>query len=64
MELNLITKISTNEKAYKELKKKYSEAVKENKAEFICYEQRILTGFAKYLIEAVMNDRKSKGLKV
>jgi len=63
MENNLITKISTNEKAYRELKKKYALAVAENKEEFICYEQIMLTNFAKYLLEAVENDRKLRGLK-
>ena len=59
---NLITQISTNESAYKELKTKYDKAVKENKDEFMCYKQRLLTQFAKYLLEAVNNDRKLRGL--
>jgi len=61
---NLITKISTNESAYKELKKKYTIAVKENKEDFILYGQKALTKFCKYLLEAVENDRKLRGLKI
>ena len=61
---NLITKISKNESAYKELKKKYALAVAENKEEFELYGQRALTQFCKYLLEAVENDRKLRGLKV
>ena len=62
MKNDLITKISKNEKAYRELKKEYAKAVKENKEEFVLYGQRALTKFAKYLLQAVENDKKLRGL--
>ena len=61
-EYNQRPEVKAKKKAYRELKKEYAKAVKGNKEEFVLYGQRALTKFAKYLLQAVENDRKLRGL--
>lgn len=49
----------TNEN-YEDFKKKYAEAVAENRQVFVFDGAEVLTSFAKYLIEYVDEARKSK----
>lgn len=56
--------IHINDTQYKELVKAYDTAVIENKVQFTLFDQDVVTGFAKYWIEAVEADRRRRGLRL
>jgi hypothetical protein len=49
---------------YRELRKAYDKAVDEKKEQFVLFEQDVVTGFAKYWLQAVEEDRKKRGLRL
>ena len=53
-----------NEKQYEELKRNYLDAVNNNRDKFFIDGQPVLTKFAKYWLEFVENERKSRGERI
>ena len=49
---------------YQTLKKRYLEAVNDKKDTFTIWEQTMLVGYAKYLLQAIESHRKDNGLTI
>jgi len=58
------TLLEINDKTYFDLKRRYLEATKSNEEMFSFDGKPVLTKFAKYLLEFVENERKSRGERI
>jgi rubrerythrin len=62
--MNNINIANLNQKQYQELKRNYLDAERNNRDKFFIDGQPVLTKFAKYLLDFVENERKSRGERI